>query len=261
MYTQKDLEKDICQIGINHTDVLTVHTSLKAIGEISSTHKSGAEVLIDAMKNCVPNGILMIPAHTYANIRETPIFDIRNTMPCIGTLPRIAVELANQAYDNNDRTCVRSMQVSHSVVAFGKNAYEFTECDRATKTRTPMSGCYGNLYRQNGKILLLGVGLHSNTYIHMIDEYLDYDCSGVTPSEQQWIHVIDYDGAEREQERLLTIGPAAHTFERYTNALNQSVAMTYGKVGNADAILIDARKCFDVVTSIRKSEQKIFPIE
>lgn len=255
MYTQKDLEGDIRKMGVELTDVLTVHTSLRSVGEIDNAQKSGAEVLIDALKNCVSDGILMIPAHTYANIREMPVFNIRSTMPCIGTLPRIAVELANQAYTIGDKTCVRSMQVSHSVVAFGNNAYAFTECDRATKTRTPMAGCYGNLYRQNGKILLIGVGLHSNTYIHMVDEYLDYDCSGIIPSETQWIHVTDYDGTEWEQERLLTIGPPAQSFERYADALKQSGAMTYGKIGNADAILIDARKCFDVVTSIRRSEQ------
>ncbi|MBQ2742974.1 MAG: AAC(3) family N-acetyltransferase [Oscillospiraceae bacterium] len=255
MYTQENLESDIRQIGVDISDVLTVHTSLRSVGEIDNTEKSGANVLIDALKNCVSDGILMIPAHTYANIRELPVFDIRNTMPCIGALPRVAVELANEAYDNGDKTCVRSMQVSHSVVVFGKNAYEFAECDRATKTRTPPSGCYGNLYRQNGKILLIGVGLHSNTYIHMVDEYLDYDCNGTIPSETQWIHVTDYDGTEWEQERLLTTGPRAQTFERYADALKRSGGMTCGKIGDADAVLINCRKCFDAVTSIRRSEQ------
>lgn len=256
MYIQNDLERDIRQMGVELTDVLTVHTSLRAIGEIDDNKKSGAEVLIDALRNCVQDGILMIPAHTFVNIRETPFFNIRNTMPCIGTLPCVAVELANRAYDAGDRTCIRSMQVSHSVVVFGANAYDFAGCDRTTKTRTPMAGCYGNLYRQNGKILLLGVGLHSNTFIHMVDEYLDYDCTGLTPSESQWIHVTDYDGKEWEQERLITVGPVAQSFERYADALNRFGAMTYGKVGNADAILIDANKCFDVVVSIRRSEQK-----
>ena len=257
MYTMQDLEKDIRQIGVVSSDTLTVHTSLKSIGKIDDTQKSGAEVLIDALKNSVSDGILMIPSHTYANIRETPVFDIRKTRPCIGTLPCVAVELANEAYDKGDMTCVRSMQVSHSIVAFGKDAYEFAACDRSTKTRTPMAGCYGNLYRRNGKILLIGVGLNKNTFIHMVDEFLDYDCGKRLPDGTTYIHITDYDGTQWEQERILTYGPGAADFERYATALQQANAITYGKVGDADAMLIDAKKCFDTVLTIRKNEENM----
>ena len=254
MYTQQDIENDILRIGVESKDILTVHTSLKAIGKIDDSQKSGAEVVIDALRNCVSDGILMVPSHTFRNIRETPVFDIRATMPCIGTLPCIAVSLANQAYDAGDRTCVRSMQVSHSVVAFGKDAYEFVQCDRETKTRTPIEGCYGKLYHQNGKILLLGVGLNANTFIHTIDEYFDYHCQGTDLGETIQIQVTDYDGSQWEQERIITAGPPAITFLRYEDVLRDAGALTYGKVGDADAILIDAQKCFDVVLDIRKKE-------
>ena len=139
MFSEKDIICDIRALGIEDGDLLTVHTSLKAIGEIDGQGKSGAEVVIDALRACVSKGILMIPAHTYQNIRDVPVFDIRRTMPCIGTLPCVAVEMANRAVDMGDKTCVRSMQVSHSVVAFGENAYEFVECDRYVRTRTPMA--------------------------------------------------------------------------------------------------------------------------
>ena len=257
MYTQMDLEKDILQMGVKCTDVLTVHTSLKAIGKVDDSQKSGAEVVIDALKNSVSDGILMLPAHTFRNIRETPVFDIRNTMPCIGTLPCVAVKLANQAYNAGDKTCVRSMQVSHSVVAFGKDAYAFTECDRTTKTRTPIEGCYGKLYRENGKILLIGVGLNTNTYIHMIDEYFDYNCNGELPFKTSWINVTDYDGTEWQQERLCTVGPDASIFVQYEDALKDAGALTYGKIGGADTILVDAGKCFDVVMNIRSKENSL----
>ena len=209
MFTQKELINDIRALGIKDDDLLTVHTSLKAIGEIDGQGKSGAETVIEALRSCVSDGILMIPAHTYQNIREVPIFDIRRTMPCIGTMPCVAVEMANKAFDEGDRTCVRSMQVSHSVVAFGKNAYEFVECDRHVNTRTPMAGCYGKLYYEGGKILLLGVDLSRNTYIHAIDEHIDATVYGATA-----VTVTDYDGQSWVQEELLTKGPAAATFVR-----------------------------------------------
>lgn len=251
MFTQKELINDIRALGIKDDDLLTVHTSLKAIGEIDGQGKSGAETVIEALRSCVSDGILMIPAHTYQNIREVPIFDIRRTMPCIGTMPCVAVEMANKAFDEGDRTCVRSMQVSHSVVAFGKNAYEFVECDRHVNTRTPMAGCYGKLYYEGGKILLLGVDLSRNTYIHAIDEHIDATVYGATA-----VTVTDYDGQSWVQEELLTKGPAAATFVRYKDALDVAGAVRYGKIGNAESMVIDARKCFDVVMEIRANERR-----
>lgn len=251
MFSEKDIICDIRALGIEDGDLLTVHTSLKAIGEIDGQGKSGAEVVIDALRTCVSNGILMIPAHTYQNIREVPVFDIRRTMPCIGALPCVAVEMANRAVDMGDKTCVRSMQVSHSVVAFGENAYEFVECDRYVRTRTPMAGCYGKLYYEGGKILLLGVDLSRNTYIHAIDEQIDATVYGATA-----VTVTDYDGKSWVQEELLTKGPAAATFVRYKDALDAVGAITYGKIGDAESMLIDARKCYDVVMETRKNEIK-----
>ena len=251
----ESLVKDLKALGIKDDDVLTVHSSLKSIGKIESDNKSGAEVLIDALRACVCDGILMIPAHTFRNIREVPVFDIQKTMPCIGTLPCVAVELANKAYKEGDKTCVRSMQVSHSVVAFGKNAYEFVECDRKTKTRTPIDGCYGSLYRANGKILLIGVGAHSNTFIHVVDEYIDYHLFKDSVGETIYIKVTDYDGTEFMQERIHTIGPVAASFDRYDEELKKVGAITYGKIQNAPCMVIDAKKCFDVVVKIRTKER------
>lgn len=249
MFTENDLVRDIRALGIEKDDLLTVHTSLKAIGEIDGKGKSGAHTVIDALRTCVSEGMLMIPAHTYSNIREVPIFNIRETVPCIGTLPKVAVEIANEAYDSGDRSCIRSMQVSHSVVAFGKNAYSFVECDRYVRTRTPMAGCYGKLYYEGGKILLLGVDLSKNTYIHAIDEHIDATVYGALA-----VTVTDYDGKSWVQEELKTKGPAAATFVRYKDALDAVGAIAYGKIGNAESMLIDARKCFDVVMEIRTNE-------
>ncbi len=252
----ESLVKDLKNLGIKETDVITVHSSLKSIGEIESGDKTGAEVLIDALRACLSDGILMIPAHTFRNIREVPVFDIQKTMPCIGTLPCVAVELANKAYKNGDKTCVRSMQVSHSVVAFGKKAYEFVECDRATNTRTPVDGCYGSLYRNNGKILLIGVGAHTNSFIHMVDEYVDYHLFKDAVGETIYIKVTDYDGTEFMKERVHTIGPVAASFDRYDKELEKVGAITYGKLHDAPCMVIDAKKCFDVVVNIRERERK-----
>ena len=250
MYTQEMLEKAISDLGISKDDLLTVHTSLKAVGEIDTTVKSSAEVLIDALKNCVNDGLLMIPAHTFTNIiEEAPVFNIRETKPCIGAMPCVAVQLANKAVDSGDNTCIRSLHVSHSIVAFGKNAKAFAELDRASRTKNPMTGCYGKLYYDGGKILLIGVDLTKNTFIHAIDESLSdkiYRTLIIT--------VTDYDGSTWDQELHLNDAPGSSTFSRYAIPLETAGAITHGKIGDADSMVIDARKCFEVISEIRKSE-------
>lgn len=247
MYTKNDLKSDILSFGINPCDLLTFHTSMKAVGTIDAEGSTGADVLIDALRECVPDGLLMIPAHTFRNIREDgPVFDIRRTMPCIGALPRAAVLRANRAVDSGDPTCIRSLHVSHSVVAIGKDAREFVGSDRRSLTRTPMTGSYGKLYENGGKILLIGVDLSRCTFIHAVDEYLDPTVYG-----KAVIHVTDYDGSTFDKEELITRGPAAANFPLYQESLEKAGAIVHGKIGDADSMLVDAVKCFEVVVRKR----------
>ena len=66
-----------------------------------------------------------------------------------------------------------------------------------------------------------------------------------------------YDGTEWQQERLCTVGPDASIFVQYEDALKDAGALTYGKIGGADTILVDAGKCFDVVMNIRSKENSL----
>jgi len=249
MYTEDMLVQAVRSMGVKETDVLTVHTSLKSVGSIDDSKKSGAQVLIDALRCCVKDGILMVPAHTFVNVCEEPIFNVRETKPCIGAVPCMAVEMANRAFDAGDDTCIRSVHPSHSIVAFGKKAKEFAWDDRFSVTRTPMTGSYGKLYEKGGKILLIGVGLTRNTFIHAIDETLD---DRVVRTLN--VTFTDYDGDSWERELILTEQPSSLTFSRYKEALEGADAIVYGKVGDADSMLIDARKCFDVIVEIRRLE-------
>ena len=251
MYTQSQLTCDVRALGVRPDDVITVHTSLKAVGAIDAAGSTGADIFIDAMRAAVPEGLLLIPTHTFRNIREDgPVFNVRSTMPCIGTAPCVAVIRANRAVDAGETTCVRSLHVSQSVAAFGSGAREFVRADRLSHTRTPMTGSYGRLYDAGGKILLVGVDLTRNTFIHAVDEYIDATVYGSSV-----ITVTDYDGASWAHEELITRGPAAATFNRYQTALEDAGALVHGHVGDAPAMLVDARGCFETVLKIRRGEE------
>ena len=248
MYTQAFLTEQIRALGVQETDLLTAHTSLKSVGQVCvEREKTAAETLISALRESVKKGLLFIPAHTFSNIRETPIFDVRNTMPCIGGVPCAAVEMANRAYDRGDKTCVRSMHVSHSVVAFGERAQEYVADDIRAESPVPMFGCYGKLLTMGGKILFIGTKLSNNTFIHAIDEYVQPEGESA-PYE---ITAIDYEGNKTTRIARNCQGPSAK-YVGYQPYLEEAGALTYGKIGDAEAMLCDAKKCFDVVVERRR---------
>lgn len=252
MYTEDQLLEQIRALGVQSADTLIVHTSLKAIGPIDTAVKSGAEVLIGALKRAVADGLLLIPAFTFANIRQTPVFDIQNTQPCVGAVPCVAVMLANRAYQNGDRTCVRSFHVSHSVVAFGADAYEYTDEDRHSKSPTPFVGSIGKLYERDAKILLVGVDMTKTTFIHAVDEYLEpQGMSAPYP-----ITAIDYDGTQTMRQARNCQGPS-RKYSIYEPYLKEMGGISYGRLGDAETRLLSARKCFDTVAAYRESVFKL----
>ena len=252
MYTTQSLIADIKSLGIQPSDVLTVHTSLKSIGRIDDREATGAEVLISALKSCVPDGLLVIPSHTYANILEDPVFDIQRTMPCIGAVPCAAVALANAAWKRQDKTCIRSFHPSHSVVAFGKDAWNFVKDDRYAQIPMADNGCYDKLHRLGAKILLIGVGLERNTFIHRIDEIFGetYLAAGeIRPLEKYPITGIDYDGTVYPRLARNCNQPApSRCYPQYQSLLEKAGALHYGKIGNADVMVCDAKKTFDAIS-------------
>ena len=252
MYTKKELTEQIKGLGIKSDDVITIHMSLKSIGEIEKGDKTTAEIFIEAAKEAVPDGLLVIPSHTYANIREVPVFNIRETMPCIGAVPTVAVKMANEAYDKGDKTCVRSFHVSHSVVAFGERAYEFTRDDSRAKTPMPSFGSYAKLKEYNAKILLIGVDFSSNTFIHMIDEYTAPE----KLSPEYPITGIDYDGKEY-QRYAKNCSERAALYPQYQPFLDKEDALSYGKIGDANVIVCDAKKMFEIIVKMKKTGFKL----
>ena len=247
MYTKHQLIEQIEQLGIRPEDLLCVHISLKSVGAICAEGRTSAEVMIEALRYCVRDGLLLIPSYTYSNIREYPVFDVRNTLPCIGAVPTVAVQLANQAYDRSDPTVMRSLHPAHSVVAFGKNACDYIRDDERAATPMPPFGSHRKLYDHKGKILLIGVGLTNCTFIHAIDEYMEPD--GI--SAPYAVDVIDYGGRRTPRFACNCKGPS-RTYGKYMPALEESGAVTFGKIGDADAALCGAVEMFDSITAVWK---------
>lgn len=245
MYTEEQLLAQLRAMGICSTDTVTIHISLKTVGELDTSRKTGAEVVIDALRAAVCDGLLLIPSHTYSNIREVPVYDVRRTEPCIGAVPRVAVQYANRAYDRGDRTIVRSLHPDHSMVAFGQKAQEYTADDAFVTSPMAENGGYRKLCRVGAKILLIGVGMTNNTLLHAVDEYMEGgNCNPSYP-----VTVIDYDGTSVLREARNARGGSAG-FGRYLPAIEAAGAVTYGKLGEADVMVCDAKKMFDAAAAV-----------
>lgn len=251
MYTKSDLIRHIRALGIQSTDTVMVHTSLKSIGVIDPETKTTAEIYIEALREVVSNGLLLIPTHTWATIRENgQQFNVRTSMPCIGAVPTVAVRMACQRYDAGRRDCLRSLHPTHSVVAFGQRAKSYIADDRHALTPAPQWGCFGKLYEENAKILLVGVNQGRNTFFHAVDEYLDIPNRLMeTPVR---LTVRDYDG--HVTERLLTRHSHSMSdyFMNYEPLLEHMGAVRFGRVGDALTRVCDARTCTEAIAALWK---------
>ena len=180
MLTKKDVFTLFETFGIPRNAIVTVHSSLREVGPI----EGGADGLIDAMKDYLCDGLLLIPTHTWANVNAAnPHFDVRTTVPCIGTLAKVAAFRPD---------AVRSLHPTHSMAAFGKNAREYVQGEEKSATPAPVGGALSRLYELGGYVLLIGVGHERNTYLHSIDERVDQP-NRISPTGFP-VEITDWDG-------------------------------------------------------------------
>ena len=161
MLTQAQLHLFLQSIGIQPDDTVLIHTSMRSLGAV----EGGCDGLIDGFISYLTDGLFLVPTHTWANVGvRNPVFDVRTTVPCIGALPTVA------AFRKDG---VRSLHPTHSLTAFGRRAAEFVRGEENATSPCPAGGVWQRLYDEDAKILLIGVGLDKNTYIHAVDEMLD----------------------------------------------------------------------------------------
>ncbi|NLM78908.1 MAG: AAC(3) family N-acetyltransferase [Ruminococcaceae bacterium] len=158
-YTQSDLTYHIKELGVQPTDTLLVHSSMKAIGDVVG----GAEGVLDALMAYLKPGLLIFPTLTWRQINaEYNRYDPQNEPSCIGLLPNLFLKRSG---------VVRSWHPTHSVAAYGADAVAYTAGEEQWDTPCPRQGCWGKLIDRSAKILFLGCTLKSNTFLHGVEEW------------------------------------------------------------------------------------------
>ena len=242
MITKQDISAFLKDAKIQHNDKVTIHCSLRSIGKI----ENGADGLIDAFCEYLNEGLFIVPTHTWDKVcRKAPYYDVRTTVPDIGTLAEVA------AFRKDG---IRSLHPTHSVTAFGNGAAEYVKGEEKCASPAPPGSCISRLYEENGKVLLIGVGHERNTYLHSVDERLKIpDRLNPNPFE---ITITDYEGNTLNSPPFHTHYTAASDrcvseyYPNYKTAFEDTGAVTYARLGNALVYVCDCRKMTDTCRRI-----------
>lgn len=245
MVTKQDIWNFLERNGFQSNDTVTIHAALRKVGPM----ENGADGLIDALTEYLKDGLLLVPTHTWANVNpDNPRFDVRETVPCIGTLARVA------AFRKDG---IRSLHPTHSMAAFGKHARAYMEGEEKSGTPAPIGGALSRLYDVGGKVILLGVGHERNTYLHAVDERVDV--KNRLAEKGFDVEIIDWEGKShfnRDYHPHFVAGlpkdvsGCSEYYPNYNKAFEVCGAVQYDTLGNARVYVCDVRKMTDQMMKI-----------
>lgn len=241
MLTKEEIKNDLESLGVPRGKIVTVHTSLRAIGEI----EGGGETLLSALIEvfCAQGGILSIPTHTW----DSMVYDRRKSESCIGVLPRLA---------SSHPDAYRTLHPTHSMAVFGEREKVIGFIKDEQKADTPASpdGVYGKLYREDGYVLLIGVGQDKNTFIHCVEEMMKVP--GRLTRDKVKRTIIHKDGRREERELFwfdeTLIPDVSVNFTKFEPAFRYYGAISDGKIGNAHVQICSAVKMKNTLELIYK---------
>ena len=242
MIIKEEILKQLASFDIAKGKIVTVHTSLKAIGKIDG----GGETLLSALIEFFTQdgGLLCVPTHTW----NSTVYDMRENESCIGVLPKIAAGHPDG---------VRTVHPTHSMTVFGEKnrVMDFVKDEGVVDTPTNPKGCYGKIYDEDGFVLLIGVGHDKNTFLHCVEEMLDVPNRLTKEMVERMI--IHKDG--REEQRFLhwfdtdEIPDVSVNFGKFEPAFRYHDCIIDEQIGNAKIQLCSARKMKSVVELIYKN--------
>ncbi len=165
---KEDIKKGLRKLGIKKGDKLMVHSSLLSLGYV----EGGATMVCKALMETISEkGILMMPTFNhgapfqkggpgYYSPRETPTIN--------GIVPDTFWRM---------KGVYRSLNPTHPFAAWGEKAKGYVKNHHKVTTMGEGSPLH-LLEKNNGKILLLGVDYHPNTFHHTVEMTNDVPCLG-----------------------------------------------------------------------------------
>lgn len=174
-HTRERLTQDLVALGVERGDVLFVHSSFKSLGTV----EGGAATVVAALEDALgAAGLLLMPSFNLVEPeKRAAIWNPATTPSTVGWLTEFFRRLPGT---------VRSDHYSHSVAARGQGSEEFVSGHRSQEgfvspwDKEPWGRTYGayspflKLIGADGKVLMLGVGYKSCTFMHVV-EVMDWN--------------------------------------------------------------------------------------
>ncbi|MVN85583.1 aminoglycoside N(3)-acetyltransferase [Deinococcus sp. HMF7620] len=152
--TPAELDEGLAALGLDGTQHVIIHASLKAFG----TLEGGAAAVVDAL--AARTATVVAPAFTYSTLlsRPTSVTNARftRTSKVSRDIGRVPQELVDRA------EALRSFHPTLSFIALGQEAARITQAQSLQSPYQPI----GALYDLDGYALLMGVDFGSNTSVH-----------------------------------------------------------------------------------------------
>jgi len=243
MYKKTDLLQDLSQIGIDPHGTLLVHLSCKSVGEV----EGHGETILDAFCEYMRPGLLVLPSHTWSNVREAnPVMDVLHTTSCVGALTEIF---------RKRKGVHRSLHPTHSVAALGVGAEELVSGEEHINTPCGRGGVYYKLWERNAQILLIGVNFARNTFIHGIEEW--DGAEGSISKDRADYYVINHQGNRIHTPLFRHCAPlGSDTFTKLEPDAIQQGILTLGRFGDATTRLMNTQPLRTMAAKLLKADAK-----
>ncbi|WP_410770323.1 AAC(3) family N-acetyltransferase [Fontibacillus sp. BL9] len=245
MHTKLSLMKQLEDAGIRRQGTLLMHSSMKKIGEVDG----GADTVLDALLEYMKDGLLVLPTHTWSTINaDNPKFYVETSEVCVGILPELFRKRPG---------VIRSLHPTHSVAALGKDAAEFTTGDERWDTPCYRQSAWGKLLDRQATIILVGVDLRRNTFIHGIEEWVDIP--GRMTDEHEQLYTVLGDGTEISVPSRRHSGlPWSEHFWKVESVLEEQGALSRARLGDAEVLVCDTVKTTEILSDMLRANPDLF---
>lgn len=248
-FSKEDLITDFQSIGITNGMNLMIHSSLSKIGWVIG----GAQTVVSALIETVgENGTIVMPAATPnclhpshwekvevpknwipKIVEHLPVFDKAVTPTTMGAIP--------ETFRNWPQT-LRSNHPINSVCARGSLAQGITalhSLEMSEGENTP----YEKVYALDFNILLIGVRFNRCTMLHFAE----------SKSNNKRITTSIYPVFERDKKVWIEVRDMGNDnsthFPEIEELYSRKGELRQGKIGEADSMLVSARKIVDFATN------------
>lgn len=220
-----------------HGDVI-VHSSLIHIGNIKGKHKPVVKALQEWILdngNTILAITIPVKGSTEEYLQSIKRFD--KDAP-------IAMGVISTYYAKQEGAC-RSLNPTHSVVAVGPRAEEYTATHHLDKTPFTEKSPYWKLLEHNGSVLMIGAGIKHLTLCHIVEDMLgDLYPQRVYGRKEYPIDIYRdeeciYHGQYKAHSKW---GGALRVPEYVQSRIKQLPSTKVVKLGGAELLCINARE-------------------